>query len=84
MKKINLLLLTALLAFSIIGCADGAKTGTQADDSGTDGASEPLVVAMELAYPPFETRDEAGELGSRRQCGSDQSVWRICRATGAD
>ena len=61
MKKINLLLLTALLAFSIIGCADGAKTGTQADDSGTDGASEPLVVAMELAYPPFETRDEAGE-----------------------
>ena len=61
MKKINLLLLTALLAFSIIGCADGGKTGTQADDSGTDGASEPLVVAMELAYPPFETRDEAGE-----------------------
>ncbi len=61
MKKINLLLLTALLAFSIIGCADGAKAGTQADDSGTDGASEPLVVAMELAYPPFETRDEAGE-----------------------
>lgn len=24
-------------------------------------SEEPLVVAMELAYPPFEMKDEAGE-----------------------
>lgn len=51
MKKKSILLLVSFVILFIIaagGCgkADGDK---------------PLVVAMELAYPPFETRNDAGE-----------------------
>ena len=51
MKKKSILLLVSFVILFIIaagGCgkADGGK---------------PLVVAMELAYPPFETRNDAGE-----------------------
>ncbi len=49
MKRVLLVLVAALLLFT--GCATNA--GKQDD--------EKLVVAMELAYPPFETKDEAGE-----------------------
>lgn len=74
MKKIAALLCTALIAFSMTGCGDNNKTDTQKDTpaekstesnesaSGTDADnSKPLKVAMELAYPPFETRDDAGD-----------------------
>ena len=51
------------LALALGGCS-----GVSANDADGDGASadaaaterETLTVAMELAYPPFETRDEAG------------------------
>ena len=39
-----------LILFCLTGC--GEKTG--------DGGDGKLIVAMELAYPPFETKDEAG------------------------
>lgn len=86
MKKITALLLMAVLACTMTGCAGNKKTDTlseadtatekenedaeadvsktdtsEADASKTDGTSEPLVAAMELAYPPFETRDDAGK-----------------------
>lgn len=61
-----LLLCVALLA----GCAksDAKKTTETAESTSTQEIetsqvtekSEPLVVAMELAYPPFETKDTAG------------------------
>ncbi|MFZ1382232.1 MAG: transporter substrate-binding domain-containing protein [Scrofimicrobium sp.] len=57
----------ALLA----GCSSGtpaSNTESSNDQSGSaasnaDGSEggKPLVVAMELAYPPFETKDEAGD-----------------------
>ncbi len=50
MKKIIGLFLCALLIASLFGLAGCGKTG----------GSEPLVVAMELAYPPFETKDDKG------------------------
>lgn len=50
-----------ILAASTVAAAllGGCATGDKAANEGTTG--EPLVVAMELAYPPFETKDSAGE-----------------------
>ncbi len=45
-----LLLITALL----VGCAPATQSGQPS------GSNEPLTVGMELAYPPFETKDDAG------------------------
>lgn len=53
------LILAAVAALA--GCsqsANNASSGTEATDS--DGKPV-LTVAMELAYPPFETKDDAGE-----------------------
>lgn len=50
-RKIALFMTMVLLAAAMSGCAS-------ADNKEE---SEPLVVAMELAYPPFETKDDAGE-----------------------
>ncbi len=76
MKKMTALLLSVLLAFTMAGCAGNSNTETQPEPGGTlaekdtqeadrdsaaDETSEPLIAAMELAYPPFETRDDAGE-----------------------
>lgn len=61
MKKIMSLLLAVLLVWNMTGCASGNGEGNQAGEAGTEGGTEPLVVAMELAYPPFEMRDEAGD-----------------------
>lgn len=47
-KRICALMLLLCLPFAA-GCGKGGKK------------EGPLVVAMELAYPPFETRDDAGE-----------------------
>ena len=51
-KKIAILLLATML-FTLAAC--GTKNG--ANDAKND---KPLVVAMELAYPPFETKDAEG------------------------
>lgn len=51
-KSVLILLCTALGLLALSGCGKS---------SGGEGAgSAPLVVAMELAYPPFETKDEEG------------------------
>lgn len=68
---LSILLLSILL---LSGCGSAADTGTDADTAGTaeeelsetpssdsSDTKETLIVAMELAYPPFEMRDEAGE-----------------------
>lgn len=51
-RKISVLLL--LLLFVLAAGACGKGENKQKEEA-------PLVVAMELAYPPFETRDDAGE-----------------------
>ena len=71
MKKWTCFLLTLLLIFTLSGCGSSTETTDNTDASETAGgntaqnnsteAGEPLIVAMELAYPPFETRDDAGE-----------------------
>lgn len=48
-KRICIFLTLMLLFLTAGGCGKEEKN------------EEPLVVAMELAYPPFETRDEVGE-----------------------
>lgn len=71
MKKWTYLLITLLLTFALSGCGSNAGAADHSDTSDAIGennakntsseAEEPLIVAMELAYPPFETRDDAGE-----------------------
>ena len=71
MKKFTYLLMTILITFMLSGCSSTGETANDtapaetADESTADEASsgtkETLIVAMELAYPPFETRDDAGE-----------------------
>ena len=58
MKK-SLLFLTALAAAAAImtGCSDKERSSEAGGDSQEH---EVLTVAMELAYPPFETKDEQG------------------------
>ena len=48
-KRICRLLVLLFLLLAVGGCGKEEKS------------EEPLVVAMELAYPPFEMKDEAGE-----------------------
>ncbi len=54
-----LALVLAMGTFALAGCSStGSKNGSGAADSQQ---GEPkLTVAMELAYPPFETKDDAG------------------------
>ena len=52
--------ITFILACGLAGCASNAA---DSDSSATDGnatGEKTLRVAMELAYPPFETKDDAG------------------------
>lgn len=53
----------AALAGALGGCSqDGsADAGSSAGSSQTSDEGRTLVAAMELAYPPFETKDGAGE-----------------------
>lgn len=61
-KKLLSIALAAVMAASFAGCgstaqkAQSADTGSAEKDSG-----EPLIFAMELAYPPFEGKDENGD-----------------------
>lgn len=49
-----------LLAAGLTGCS-GGNAGNGDAASGGESGGKTLTVAMELAYPPFETRDEAGD-----------------------
>lgn len=49
-----------LLAAGLAGCS-GGNAGNGDAASGGESGGKTLTVAMELAYPPFETRDEAGD-----------------------
>lgn len=51
MKKTLIILFCMILS---IGTLSGCKKNSESDKT------SPLVVAMELAYPPFETKDESG------------------------
>lgn len=66
MKKIlatALALSLALAVFAMAGCA-GQNAGSTNASASASSDSQPgnptLTVAMELAYPPFETKDDAG------------------------
>lgn len=50
------------LTCSLTGCASGGTDGSSADADNTSASTDgkALRVAMELAYPPFETKDDAG------------------------
>lgn len=50
-----------LLAAILAGCSGGGSDGGEATNSDGGSTDKTLTVAMELAYPPFETRDEAGD-----------------------
>lgn len=53
MKKTIAIFLLAVMMCSLAACG-GSDTPNASDN-------EPLIVAMELTYPPFETKDENGE-----------------------
>lgn len=55
MKRMAMAAAAVVLAAALGGCA--APT----DTAGTEEGKPVLTVAMELAYPPFETKDDAGE-----------------------
>lgn len=53
----------ATMAAALAGCSGGqgaAGGSSAAAGSASDGGARTLRVAMELAYPPFETKDDAG------------------------
>lgn len=51
-------LLMAALLLALTGCGSSQEQGASSSQSGGD---KVLNVAMELAYPPFETKDDAGD-----------------------
>lgn len=75
MKKWICLFYVLLFTFMLSGCGGSGKTADNVNTAETTGENttedtvknnspeteKTLTVAMELAYPPFETRDEAGE-----------------------
>lgn len=63
-RKICILLPFLLLLLAAGGCGKAEKDirgQTEAEGEKEIQNEEPLVVAMELAYPPFEGKDDAGE-----------------------
>ncbi|HAZ06898.1 MAG TPA: amino acid ABC transporter substrate-binding protein [Acetobacterium sp.] len=53
MKKLGLMIMVLAIAGSLLmGCSTASK--------GTESEKKMLTVGMELAYPPFETKDEQG------------------------
>lgn len=59
MKKRICILLSLLLVILAAGGCGKKENEEKAEKAGKN--EEPLVVAMELAYPPFEDKDDAGE-----------------------
>lgn len=64
-RKTWLALLAIVAAFALALCMLSGCSSEKANDKTSDAVGENgkpiLTVAMELAYPPFETKDEAGE-----------------------
>lgn len=64
-RKTWLALLAAVATFALALCMLSGCSSEKASDKTGDAVGENgkpiLTVAMELAYPPFETKDEAGE-----------------------
>ena len=64
-RKTWLALLAAVAAFALALCmlsgCSSEKASDKTDDAVGENGKPILTVAMELAYPPFETKDEAGE-----------------------
>lgn len=58
MKKAMAFALTAVLALGAIGLVG---CGSQGGGTQSQDGKPVLTVAMELAYPPFETKDDAGQ-----------------------
>lgn len=50
-------ILTAIALIALTACSSNASNNSATSD---DGSQKTLTVAMELAYPPFETKDNAG------------------------
>lgn len=46
---------------ALAGCSANSGESKGGSESGPASEGKPLVVAMELAYPPFETKNQAGE-----------------------
>lgn len=53
------LTLAVLVVLSLTGCSNGSSN-SNAGSNPSSSAKKTLTVAMELAYPPFETKDDAG------------------------
>lgn len=51
----------ATLSLTLSGCSGAGSAGAGVDGASNDKDDNTLTVAMELAYPPFETRNEAGD-----------------------
>ena len=64
-RKIWLALLAAVATFALTLCmlsgCSSEKASDKTDDAVGENGKPILTVAMELAYPPFETKDEAGK-----------------------
>ena len=52
---------TFVLALCMLSGCSSEKASDKTDDAMGENGKPILTVAMELAYPPFETKDEAGE-----------------------
>ena len=53
--------LALLCCLGQVGCTSGDTVESGSSDAADGSTKQTLVVGMELAYPPFETRDEAGD-----------------------
>ena len=60
MKKLVYIFAACLILCGILSACQNNAGGAAANKDANSG-NEKLIVAMELAYPPFETKDDAGE-----------------------
>ena len=60
LKKVLTGFLAVVLMMSATGMLAACSTPANTDNGATNEEKKTLVVAMELAYPPFETKDNAG------------------------
>lgn len=62
MKKIAAMLLCIMTVTVVGGCGstNNADSNTDSNTENAGNTTEKLIVGMELAYPPFETKDEEG------------------------
>ena len=64
-KMAAVVLAFALVCTSLVvlaGCSGGTSSSQSSSATSSSAkADKKLIVAMELAYPPFETKDDAGD-----------------------